>query len=89
VHSVEDGAKTLKNNKRKSKNFEIAFDMKKRATSRIKDTSQRKLFINQYSLDNCLTKKDGQNGLIVSFIGKKNHEINISYSGKKIKTEIS
>lgn len=86
MYSVEEGGKTLKNDKRKSRNIEITFDTKKK--SRTKVSSQRKLFADQYSLDNrnYATTKDGHNGLIVSFRGQKRHEINISYSGKKIKT---
>jgi adenine C2-methylase RlmN of 23S rRNA A2503 and tRNA A37 len=87
LHSAEEGGKTLKNKMRKSKNIEISFNTKKKTPSQTKNNSQRQLFTDQYSLDNRIyaTTKEPHN-LVVSFRGNKKHEINISLSGRRMKT---
>lgn len=84
---MEEGGNTLKNKNRKSKNIEISFNTKKKTPTHNKNSS-RKLFIDQYSLDNRLyaTTKEQNSKLVVSFRDSKKHEINISLSGRRMKT---
>ena len=77
-----------KKSKRKTKNIEITFDTKKKSPNKRKVTSQSKLLIEQYSLDHRAYQslKRSSKGLLISYRPRKNQEINLSLSSKKVKT---
>lgn len=87
VHSVESVGKTLKARKSKCKarNIEITFDTKKKSPHKKKRTSQTKLLVEQYSLNNRAYEslKKSSKGLLISYRPTKNHEINLSVSSSK------
>ena len=90
IESVESQTRNFDSKKHtKTKKMQITFESKKK-TKKLQN-SNKKLLVEQYSLDNRLTeshKKKQSRGLVISFRGTKNQDVNVTMSGKRIKTQI-